>query len=109
MAWLAPSGHGRCVTAPSMVAGNAEVSMLPRPSLLSQGSPSTGHPWASRRAGPRWPGLVVVAIAALALSALGPAAGRATVSADGVPTLPDMTFYGRGYGHGVGMSQYGAR
>lgn len=52
---------------------------------------------------------MIAAIAALALSAVGPAVGRATVSADGVPTLPDMTFYGRGYGHGVGMSQYGAR
>jgi stage II sporulation protein D len=31
------------------------------------------------------------------------------VAADGVPPLPDFTFYGRGYGHGVGMSQYGAR
>jgi SpoIID/LytB domain protein len=31
------------------------------------------------------------------------------VSADGGPGLPDVTFYGRGYGHGVGMSQYGAR
>jgi len=25
------------------------------------------------------------------------------------PHLSDITFYGRGYGHGVGMSQYGAR
>src|SRR6185369_12603469 len=25
------------------------------------------------------------------------------------PGLPDLTFHGRGYGHGVGMSQYGAR
>ena len=30
--------------------------------------------------------------------------------ASGPTTLPDsVTFYGRGYGHGVGMSQYGAR
>ena len=52
---------------------------------------------------------VTVAIAALALSAIGPALRIATVAADGVPGLPDLTFQGRGYGHGVGMSQYGAR
>ena len=51
----------------------------------------------------------MAAVAALAMSALGPALGIATASADGVPGLPDLTFYGRGYGHGVGMSQYGAR
>jgi len=51
----------------------------------------------------------VAAIAALAMSALGPALRVSTVSADGAPGLPDLTFYGRGYGHGVGMSQYGAR
>ncbi|MBA2382170.1 MAG: SpoIID/LytB domain-containing protein [Chloroflexi bacterium] len=45
----------------------------------------------------------------LTASAIG--FGVATVSADGVPppTLGDLTFFGRGYGHGVGMSQYGAR
>ncbi|HEX2754150.1 MAG TPA: SpoIID/LytB domain-containing protein [Candidatus Limnocylindrales bacterium] len=53
--------------------------------------------------------LVFAAIAALALSALGPALRIAAVSADGASGLPDLTFYGRGYGHGVGMSQYGAR
>ncbi|HUQ79321.1 MAG TPA: SpoIID/LytB domain-containing protein [Patescibacteria group bacterium] len=33
------------------------------------------------------------------------------VAADGAPppVLADTTFFGRGYGHGVGMSQYGAR
>jgi stage II sporulation protein D len=46
---------------------------------------------------------------AVVLTALAPALGRSTASADGVPGLPDLTFYGRGYGHGVGMSQYGAR
>src|SRR6185369_14317347 len=58
-----------------------------------------------RRFGP----LVVAAVASLALSALGGAVRPASVSADGAPGLPDLTFYGRGYGHGVGMSQYGAR
>jgi stage II sporulation protein D len=51
----------------------------------------------------------VAAIAALTLAALGPALRISTVSADGVPGIPDVTFFGRGYGHGVGMSQYGAR
>ena len=53
--------------------------------------------------------IVIVAIAAIVLSAVGPALRIATVSADGVPGLADLTFYGRGFGHGVGMSQYGAR
>ena len=83
--------------------------MLPNAHLLSRAIPPAGRPAASRRVRPGWSALVVAAIAALALSALGPAVGRTTVAADGAPTLPDMTFYGRGYGHGVGMSQYGAR
>jgi stage II sporulation protein D len=49
----------------------------------------------------------VLAATIIAVAGLGgrpvPAAGLASA------TLPDMTFYGRGYGHGVGMSQYGAR
>jgi len=84
--------------------------------------PATGRPrtW-SRRARHRWAGLLLAAIASIALSALGPAVGTATAAppsarppsafpapAD-LPPLPDLTFYGRGYGHGVGMSQYGAR
>jgi stage II sporulation protein D len=92
-----------------MVAGIAEVSMLPMSRFLSQRTPSAGRAAAARRARPRRSGLVLAAIGALALSALGPAVGRAPVSADGVPIPPAMTFYGRGYGHGVGMSQYGAR
>ena len=52
---------------------------------------------------------VIASIASIVLSALGPSLGIATASADGVPGLGAMTFYGRGYGHGVGMSQYGAR
>jgi len=76
---------------------------LPRPA----GSPPGSAPFrAARRRGF---GLAVATALVLVLSALGPAARIATVSADGVPGLPDLTFYGRGYGHGVGMSQYGAR
>ena len=71
------------------------------------GSPSAFEP--SRLVRRRAFGLAVAAMLVLVLSALGPAARIATVSADGVPGLPDLTFYGRGYGHGVGMSQYGAR
>ena len=33
----------------------------------------------------------------------------ASITAPIPAPLPDLTFYGRGYGHGVGMSQYGAR
>jgi stage II sporulation protein D len=97
-----------------MVTGPAEESMLTRP--------PSGHPPARTRPGSTgsatrrarlarrpWSSLVLAAIAALALSALGPAAGTANVAADGAPGLPDLTFHGRGYGHGVGMSQYGAR
>src|SRR5262245_56399792 len=44
----------------------------------------------------------------LALSLLGGAPGRVAAADPVPPTLGDLTFYGRGYGHGVGMSQYGA-
>jgi SpoIID/LytB domain protein len=39
------------------------------------------------------------------------AAAQPTVPSPGEPTIlgDSVTFYGRGYGHGVGMSQYGAR
>jgi len=49
----------------------------------------------------------VLSAAVVALATLG--LGPLPVVADGVAPLPDITFYGRGYGHGVGMSQYGAR
>src|SRR6476661_8787645 len=94
MGSLARSGHGRCATAPFMVGGPQRKPMLP--------SSSRGRP--VDRIAP-----AAAATLALGLSALGPAVRTATVSADGVPGLPDLTFYGRGYGHGVGMSQYGAR
>jgi SpoIID/LytB domain protein len=50
----------------------------------------------------------VIASLVVALSGVG---GPATAMADGTPAPPltDLTFFGRGYGHGVGMSQYGAR
>ncbi len=49
--------------------------------------------------------------AALVLTASSLGVRVSPAAADGVPppTFPDTTFFGRGYGHGVGMSQYGAR
>ena len=45
----------------------------------------------------------------LAASALGSAPTVAAAKERPLPPPPDLTFYGRGWGHGVGMSQYGAR
>src|SRR6476659_1165851 len=59
----------------------------------------------------RWTGLRVVLIA-ITLSGLVwavPAPTSATGAAAPTVLGPSVTFYGRGYGHGVGMSQYGAR
>ncbi len=61
--------------------------------------------------------LAVLVSGALTGAAARPNAVRAEspsaspgASAASVTALPDpLTFYGRGYGHGVGMSQYGAR
>ena len=53
-----------------------------------------------------------VRIAALAACAAGLAAGAASsasAQADREPMATVFTFQGRGWGHGVGMSQYGAR
>lgn len=52
---------------------------------------------------------VVGLVAAIMLSASGLGAGVPVASADGGGLPSELTFYGRGYGHGVGMSQYGAR
>ncbi len=59
---------------------------------------------------------LVAAVASVALSGVGglPRGALAEVAPPGPPAaatpLPDaITFYGRGFGHGVGMSQYGAR
>src|SRR5262245_44974535 len=56
--------------------------------------------------------VVILALAALALGLVAPSAGA--IGADRPPPIvigfpPDVTFYGRGWGHGVGMSQHGAR
>jgi stage II sporulation protein D len=51
-------------------------------------------------------GLVLVTLASLA--GLLPTAAASTTGAAS-PLSGSLTFYGRGYGHGVGMSQYGAR
>ena len=59
--------------------------------------------------------VVATTLAALALGLVGPVAVAAPVAAaDRVPPTvigfpPLTTFYGRGWGHGVGMSQHGAR
>ena len=60
----------------------------------------------SSRVPGRRPRRVAVALvaASVLLAALAPAGRAAAATA-----LGDLTFYGRGYGHGVGMSQYGAR
>lgn len=50
--------------------------------------------------------IAVVLVAAMLLLLPASAAGRSVI-VRGYP--PTMTFYGRGWGHGVGMSQYGAR
>ena len=64
----------------------------------------------ARRRATRSPWLAGLA-AALVLSASSLGVRVSPVAADGVPppAFPDTTFFGRGYGHGVGMSQYGAR
>jgi SpoIID/LytB domain protein len=49
------------------------------------------------------------AVALLAASAIGSAPIGAAAKERPYPPPRDVTFYGRGWGHGVGMSQYGAR
>lgn len=53
---------------------------------------------------PRRVAAALVGATIVAVLGLGPFASGAAAA-----TLGDTTFYGRGYGHGVGMSQYGAR
>ena len=54
---------------------------------------------------------VLPLLATLVLSLFGPAAAFADGGATVTPIDPvaETTFFGRGWGHGVGMSQYGAR
>jgi stage II sporulation protein D len=63
------------------------------------------HP-RSRRARPQRVALALLTGTVVALAGL--AAQPTRVDAAATPPTP-VTFYGRGYGHGVGMSQYGAR
>jgi stage II sporulation protein D len=61
---------------------------------------------------PRWLATLVALAAAVVLTGSSLGVHVSPVAADGVPpppAFPDTTFFGRGYGHGVGMSQYGAR
>ncbi len=51
--------------------------------------------------------MALTGVASLLLLPAGAAAGDRTVIVVGTP--PETTFFGRGWGHGVGMSQYGAR
>jgi stage II sporulation protein D len=90
---VVPSGHGRCRAASSSSDDPNEDTTLP------------GH-----RANRRIPAIVPALIAAACLLFVaGPAAAedRPPPRVSGTPL--DVTFYGRGWGHGVGMSQYGAR
>ena len=61
--------------------------------------PNERHRQGPRRAARR---VVGAAIVLLGL-------GAVPATADGTPPLGDVTFRGHGFGHGVGMSQYGAR
>jgi len=58
--------------------------------------------------------VVATTLAALALGLIGPVSPSPVAAADRPPPTvigfpPLTTFYGRGWGHGVGMSQHGAR
>ena len=79
---------------------------MPPRSLSTRPSSDVSPPAATARARRPVPAILVAVVVAIALSALGPPLRIATIAAGG---LPDLTFHGRGYGHGVGMSQYGAR
>src|SRR4051812_40617637 len=68
-------------------------------------SPARSRPDRPARARRTAPIIRLVAIAALVATSLS----VAPPTAHSVLALGTTTFYGRGYGHGVGMSQYGAR
>lgn len=87
--------------------------MTPLADRLSRRSavnrPPSGSPARPRQ---RWSRGALALAGALLVGILGPGAGIADVAADGAtpaPPMADVTFHGRGFGHGVGMSQYGAR
>jgi SpoIID/LytB domain protein len=85
------------------------VDRLTEEPMQSWPQQTANHPRIPRRpAMSRW---VVALGAALVLTASSFGVRVAPVAADGVPPpmFADTTFFGRGYGHGVGMSQYGAR
>src|SRR5215216_3402291 len=90
---MVPSGHGRCRAAPSSSDDPNEDTTLPAHRV-------------KRRIAAIVPALVA---AACLLLAAGPVAAedRTSPRVSGQPI--DVTFYGRGWGHGVGMSQHGAR
>ena len=69
--------------------------------------PSIDHPSDHDRSVRR--GALVVVASVLATLLLGAVAVPAAADGTPPPALGDVTFVGHGYGHGVGMSQYGAR
>ncbi len=86
------SGHGRCAAATSSLTAPHEDRSLPTRRQF-------------RRIIAVVPALAVAACLLLPLG--GAAAADRTVTVVGTP--PEITFHGRGWGHGVGMSQHGAR
>ena len=102
---MAQSGHGRGQDAPGILAARTS----PRSTTTRQTDAVTAA--RSRHAGGTWPlvfWLVAAAVAAVTLPGAVRAEEPAAVT--GPVALGDaVTFHGRGYGHGVGMSQYGAR
>ena len=74
----------------------------------------------ARSAAHHAPAVVAVFVTMVLLGGFGFAPALATVRADGASATTSLgaqvtsigasiTFFGRGYGHGVGMNQYGAR
>jgi stage II sporulation protein D len=76
---------------------------------VSVGRPHEDQPLSvhRRRSSPLALVPALLAIASFLLAPLAAAALDRTITVVGVP--PETTFFGRGWGHGVGMSQHGAR
>lgn len=97
---LAPSGHGRCPGAPAILAPIANEDSLPsshrrpRPFALPVALVAT---------------LIGTLLAAAPALAEDPSPSPSPSPSPGPGLAGPITFYGRGWGHGVGMSQYGAR